>query len=62
MSMDANRYFSMKKYNIFNIMQNQKNLLSLWCSDPVSLSSGVVTLSLCLVPLDLVMYTKHVYL
>ena len=41
MSMDANRYFSMKKYNIFNIMQNQKNWLFLWCSDPVSLSSSI---------------------
>ena len=50
--MDANGYFSMKKLNVFDIMQNWKNCYP----------CGVVTLSVCLVPLELVMYTKHVYL
>ena len=41
--MDANRYFSMKKLNVFDIMQNWKNVLSLWCSDPVCLSCSIRT-------------------
>ena len=44
--MDANRYFSIKKLNVFNIIIN------------ICYPCGVVTLSACLVPLQLVIYTN----